>query len=283
MPVKNLKNLSNLPKSTLVLGIALILILIGAFFTYSKLIAKPSVDSNTTTEVDLPFDPEGPYALLYPRRDGNALALDLKRTASYDQISYELAYFDGDGINRGVVGTLNTSEKKGEYEQEILFGTCSKNVCKYDKGVENGTLTLHIKKGSQTYRMVSQWHLQKPDVALGMLNSGDGHFTYKIASSSADLSLVQYTIINDLSGAPKLPDNRNVVGKVYSVNPPLAKSLPAGEVTIELSDNPASNSKIAYFDEAADHWVELDSKVDGDKLHAGAPYGGVFIVLAPQK
>src|SRR3989344_5676156 len=129
------------------------------------------------------------------------------------------------------MGEVKTSKKKGEYEQEILFGTCSKNVCKYDKGIENGTLTLHIRKGREAYRMVTQWRIQKPDIALGKLISGDEHFKYNLTSSREELALVGYTIINDLSGVPKLPDGKQVFGKVYALNVPIARELMAGEIT----------------------------------------------------
>src|SRR3989344_5997324 len=176
-----LKSWFLLHKITAILIIVLIFIGVGGVLAFQGLTAK---QSGPTEEIDLTFDAEGPFALLFPRRDGNALSLNLQRTGSYDSISYELAYTstpdekvvagskiseDGEGntsgsIDRGVMGTIDTKEKKGEYEQEILFGTCSKNVCKYDKGVENGTLTLHIKKGNKAFRMITQWHLQKPDV-----------------------------------------------------------------------------------------------------------------------
>src|SRR3989344_1314621 len=156
---KILLNLKNI-KLTLGLILLVVIVVTGGVFVYQKFISPES--QSDLEEVDLAFDAEGPYALLLPRRDGNALILSLKRTSSYDEISYELAYTslvdevvvensrskstdDGEGggesIDRGVVGIINVAQKKGEYEQEILFGTCSKNVCKYDKGVENGTLT----------------------------------------------------------------------------------------------------------------------------------------------
>src|SRR3989338_5429081 len=202
-------------KFTAILLIVVIFLGAGGVVAFQKIFSKPS---GPVEEVDLSFDPEGPYAQLFPRRDGNALVLNLKRTGSYDGISYELAYtsnpdetvVEGAKINleksedsglsgaidRGVVGTIDTKEKKGEYEQEILFGSCSKNVCKYDKGVENGTLTLHIKKGNKAYRMITQWHLQKPDVALGRLTSGDEHLVYEVEGDRQVLSNIGFTIIN---------------------------------------------------------------------------------------
>ncbi len=263
-----------------------------------------SKSSTPVTEVDLSFDAEGPYAILSPRRDGNAVILNLKRTASYDAISYELAYTsradetimkgnkiseDGEGssstglIDRGVVGNIDTKEKKGEYEQEILFGTCSKNVCKYDKGVENGTLTLHIKKGNKAYKMVTQWHLQKPDIALGILTSSDGHLNYKVNATREELSNAGFSIINDLTGVPKLPSSKQVLGKVYSLNLPIAKDLKKGQVTLELAENPSADTNLYRFNNSTSEWQLLDAKIEGSKLSAKADGAGIFTVLVSKK
>lgn len=285
---------------TLALALILVMLAISGFLGVQQFVTK---QDGPVEEVDLPFDAEGPYALLFPRRDGNALVLNLKRTSSYDGISYELAYTsnpdetivagtkisdDGEGrvtgsIDRGVMGTIDTKEKKGEYEQEILFGTCSKNVCKYDKGVENGTLTLKIQKGSKIYRMVTQWHLQKPDVALGNLSSGDGHLIYKIEGDRQALSNIGFTIVNDLTGVPKLPSGKQVLGKVYSLNVPIAKELKEGQVSVELAENPPSGAKLYRYNQSKSEWQELDTKFDGSKLSARAEGAGIFAVLAPQK
>lgn len=292
LPKNKIANIFKNKISFMLIGV-LILVIIGGFVAYNKFIAKPAISqTQPIEEIDLIFDPEGPYAILTPRRDGNALILNIKRTASYDAISYELAYVSqaegssasaGEGIDRGVMGKIEVKDKKSEYEQEILFGTCSKNVCKYDKGVENGTLVLHIKKGSEAYKMVTQWHLQQPQVALGKLNSGDGHFNYLINTKSADLGIIKYTIINDLSGAPKLPTDKTVIGKVYALKSVNAQSVPAGEITIELVENPTAESKIYRFDETSNKWVELATKISGSKLTAESPNGGIFAVLTPSK
>src|SRR3989338_2128542 len=257
-------------KTTVFLIVILGVLGILGWFGYQMFFAKPV---GPVEEVDLQFDAEGPYAILSTRRDGNALVLNLKRTASYDVITYELSYPatygeiavqggkilekdkvgdpDPEGVaDRGVIGTIDTKEKKGEYEQEIIFGSCSKNVCVYDKAVENGTLTLHIKKADKAYRMVTQWRLQRPDVALGRLASGDGHLVYKLDSDRQQLSAIGFSIINDLTGVPKLPGGKAVFGKVYSLNAPIAKSLSDGLVTFELAENPPSGAKLARYDES---------------------------------
>lgn len=263
-------------------GLSLVLILaismiggLGVFWA-SKLISPTA--GEIAEEIDLPFDPEGPFALLIPRRDGNALNLNLKRTASYDAIAYDLVY-NAEGIDRGVSGEVNTSKKKGEYDQEILFGSCSKNVCKYDKGVERGTLTLRIKKGNKIYKMNTQWHFQRVNMALGVLTSGDDHFTY---SQQANLEVIGFSIINDLSGVPKLPGGRAVFGKVYALNVPIAKNLPGGAVSVELVDNPPSEAKLYRFDEV-NGWKMLDTKVESSKIFASTEGSGIFAVLIDSK
>lgn len=287
-------------KITLGIVLVLVLLLVGGYKAYANFQEKRT-QQIAVEEQDLSFDAEGPYAMLFPRKDGNALILNLKRTASYDSISYELAYVskpddagiksnakavvdEGDsaivgGVDRGVMGTINTQDKKGEYEQEILFGTCSKNVCKYDKGVENGTLTLHIRKGDLAYRMVTQWHIQRPDVALGVLSSGDRHFTYKLDNKKDELTLVGFSIVNDLTGLPKLPSGKSVVGKAYSLNVPQTKTLPSGKVQFELADTPEGDLKIARFDEVKGSWDMLETKVESGKLTATATGAGVYAIF----
>ena len=291
-----LKNLLLAHKFSAILLFAALVIGFLGWFGFQKF-TEPK---GPVEEVDLLFDAEGPYALLFPRRDGNALVLNLKRTASYESISYELAYTsdpdetvvkgtkisdDGESsnatgkIDRGVMGTIDTKDKKGEYEQEILFGSCSKNVCKYDKGVENGTLTLRIKKDREAYRMTIQWHLQKPDIALGTLTSGDAHLTYKAEGKRETLSNVGFTIVNDLTGVPKLPAGKSVSGKTYSVNVPVAKELPQGLLTLELAENPPDGAKLYRNSPGSNKWQELDTQISGSKLSATAPGSGIFAVL----
>lgn len=282
-----LSNRTNL----ILLTILLLIIALSGFGVYKFFLSNPP----PLEEVDLPFDPEGPYAQLLPRRDGHALVLNILRVSSYESIAYELSYQSQGSsadeelglVDRGVAGTVNTKDKSSEYSQEILFGTCSQGFtqgashCVFDKGVENGTLTLKIKKPRERklYKMITTWHLQQPDVALGVITSADGHFTYRTGASKQELTISSWTIVNDLTGVPKLPQEKSVLGKVYSFNVPLAKTFPKGEVTLELSDPPPADAKLARFIEAKNSWEILDTKTEGSKLKAKAEGAGIFAVL----
>jgi hypothetical protein len=303
-------------KINVVLVVVLILILGGVGFALNKFFA---VDPSKlpTEEIDLSFEPEGPYAILEPRRDGNAVNLNIFRSSSYDSINYELSYQsagstadEGIGmVDRGVQGTIEAKDKKSEYRQEILFGTCSKGDtfstlhCVFDKNVENGSLVLRIKKpyekGDKTnvvYKMNTTWRLQKPDVALGVITSADNHFTYRTATPSGtvakttpaatesasikdQLSLVGFAMVNDLTAAPKLPNGKKVLGKVYAMTLPTAKTFPMGEVVIELIENAPAEAQIARYNESANSWDILETKVEGAKLTAKAPGAGIFAIF----
>lgn len=266
---------------------ALVLIILGAFFAFSRLSSNTPTLNAILNEVTLDFDPEGPYALLLPRKDGNALVLNIKRVSAYDRISYEMTY-QSDGIDRGVQGTIDIKDKKSEYSQEILFGTCSTvdtfNIahCAFDKNVENGTLILKIQEGTTLYIMNTAWHFEKPDVELGKVDSADGHFTYTTNSSTQDLVNVGFTIINDLTGLPKLPEGKQVVGKVYALNVPVAKTFPAGDLKIELAEEPGEGVQIGRYNEGKNEWELLETSVDGSSVAATSPEGGIFAVLVDQ-
>ena len=127
--------------------------------------------------------------------------------------------------------------------------------------------------------MITQWHLQKPDVALGSLTSGDGHLVYAVEGDRQVLSNIGFTIINDLTGVPKLPSGKSTVGKIYSLNAPIAKGLSGGAVSLELAENPPAGAKLFRYNQNKSEWQELDTKIEGSKLSAKAEGAGIFTVL----
>lgn len=276
--------LANRLTSLLVVVVALLVV--GSGLLLQNFIVK----SIPLEEIELQFDPEGPYALLIPRRDGNAINLNVRRVASYESFSYELVY-QAEGIDRGAGDpkTFIDLKNKSEFNQEILFGTCSQGFtadpahCVFDKGVENGTLTLRFKKSNKLFKMLIAWHLQKPDVALGKITSADEHFIYTTQALREELVLTGFTMVTELTAVPKLPTDKQVVGKVYALNIPPAKTLPKGEALMELSDDPPAGAQLARWDEAKNSWEMLEIRVDGSKLSTSASGAGVFAVLANVK
>lgn len=273
----------------LIAFLAVILISGGVFA--QKFVAKNQAEV-PIEEIALNFDPEGPYALLIPRKDGDAVNLIIKRISGYDSFSYQISYSDKEGTDRGA-GDPNTWIKvekgKNEFDQLILFGTCSQGYtsggshCVFDKGVENGNILLKIRKGNTAWVMKTDWHMQKPDVALGKISSADEHFLYSMTADREDLAVIAFSMTHDLTGAPKFPEGKINSGKVYTINLPLTKSFPKGDITMELSENPPAEAKIARYVDKDNKWLELDTKIDGSKLSAKSDGAGIFAVLIPSK
>jgi len=67
------------------------------------------------------------------RADRKALSVSFSNLQTASSISYELTY-DSNGITQGVIGTITPSGQTIA-TRELLFGTCSKNVCTYHTNI----------------------------------------------------------------------------------------------------------------------------------------------------
>lgn len=131
----------------------------------------PSQTQEETKEIPLE---EKPYVVLIPRSDGREFTLEISRLGTTSVLEYELVYLS-QGLTRGVVGTVNINGEE-KITRKLLLGSCSKNVCKYDEGVEKGTLTLRLREGTKSKKFTVDFHLQQGG---GELTSADGKFKIK--------------------------------------------------------------------------------------------------------
>lgn len=96
--------------------------------------------------------------------DGKAVKFKIENAGDIKNIEYQLTYeadstaqekAEGgeDRVQRGITGEADIEGNTLKYESEWLdLGSCSRNVCKYDTGVETVELTLKlIKKNGKTY------------------------------------------------------------------------------------------------------------------------------------
>lgn len=67
------------------------------------------------------------------RSDRRALIVNFSNLGVVSSFSYELNY-DSNGIPQGVAGTV-TPKGEESTQRELLFGTCSRNVCRYHTGI----------------------------------------------------------------------------------------------------------------------------------------------------
>ncbi|MDO8503172.1 MAG: hypothetical protein Q7S60_00630 [bacterium] len=157
----------------------------GVFWFVKGVTQKPTTTTGSQKQDvlrELPLA-ERPFAFLTPRTDGHEFKLAVSKIpAGTDALEYELVYKNSDGVTQGVPGSVKL---KGAttLERNLLLGSCSSGKCKYDEGVEKGTLTLRVRDsdGKLISKLETGFHLQQG----GPLSSADGNFKFTSSSLSA--------------------------------------------------------------------------------------------------
>lgn len=223
---------------------------------------KQSQNEEIMTEATIE---DKPYVVLIPREDGKELTLEISNLKDLSVIEYELVYLS-QGLSRGVVGSI---EYQGEVSvsRKILLGSCSKNVCKYDEGVEEGTLTLRLRGPGSTKKFTADFHLQK---GAKELTSVEGNFKLTSNITGGAFYLTMNTI-----GLPKTIEGKVVSGPygVFTSGPRVMKT---GKVELTLSE--AKTSPKVYFWNGKS-WIEKPAEYDTEKKTVSAPIDslGVFV------
>lgn len=134
----------------------------GAIFAFaksknSKPVVEELVDEGKYLETALE---DRPFVSLTPRADGKELTLEIAKIKNADSIDYELVYLAEGDLSRGVIGSI-IYRGEASVSRELLLGSCSKNVCKYDEGVEGGTLTLKFRSEEGVRKFETPFSLQQ--------------------------------------------------------------------------------------------------------------------------
>ncbi len=84
---------------------------------------------------------------LEPRFDKKAVIITASGLLEkgFTEFEYEISYDTEDGLTQGSFSKEPIKVTAEEFKREILLGTCSKNVCKYDRGVNSVRLTFRLK------------------------------------------------------------------------------------------------------------------------------------------
>lgn len=83
------------------------------------------------------------------RADRKAVILGFSNLQNASAVSYTLTYSQN-GQEEGAIGSLNLGNST--LTQELLFGTCSKNVCRYHSNIKNVKLeVLYTLKSGKKY------------------------------------------------------------------------------------------------------------------------------------
>ena len=146
-------------------AIALILILVLGFVVVSRSKDEPVQEVkkekvSSVFSIDELSEDERPVIILSSRPDGKELTLKIENIKKrMKTIEYELIYLTED-VQRGVIGTIELQEGEDSVSRDLLLGTCSRGVCRYDEGVTGGTLTVTF-RNEKTYKFVKDFQLEK--------------------------------------------------------------------------------------------------------------------------
>lgn len=91
------------------------------------------------------------------RGDRRALIVNFSNLTSARSVSYTLSY-NTRGTTQGAGGSIDPSTTGASASRELLFGTCSHGVCRYDTGITNAKLVAvytltNGKKYGKTFRI----------------------------------------------------------------------------------------------------------------------------------
>lgn len=156
-----------LPKGLLfgLIGLLVVGLAAGAYFMLAGRSAsteeeETAVDSSvvetlTADQLGLSIEakPDGKAVKFKIEKAGDIKSLEYQVTYEADSTAQEKAEGGEDRVQRGITGEAEVEGDRLSYESEWLdLGSCSRNVCKYDSGVDSVELTLKImKKNGRTY------------------------------------------------------------------------------------------------------------------------------------
>ncbi|HUV42382.1 MAG TPA: hypothetical protein VMY36_00530 [Patescibacteria group bacterium] len=257
-------------KNYLIIGgvIILILIIVGGFWFWRSRQAKEPTPTKepegTLIETTLA---ERPFVILTPTDDGHWLTIDVSRIKDADSLEYELLYNTESGATQG---SINTVSLKGEttYSKKILLGSESSGRYKYDEGVTQGTLTIRLRGGPGTRKLVTDFHLQQGDDEL---TSIDEKFSLTGTLSQNDFYVTMMTI-----GLPGEFEGEILVGP-YSVFTSGTETVKNGEVSLKLPDE-VTGAKLSAW--TGTEWQETEAEVKDKTISGEIDSLATFIVMA---
>lgn len=140
-------------KPLIIGGIVIALVVVGGL-VWKFVLSEKALPVQEEEEVMLPqVDPSVEVAVA-ARSDKKAVTLRVANIPSdTESIEYELSYNTAEGLPKGALGKI-TLKGESSIEREILLGTCSRNVCRYDEGVTRIDLVLRFNsaKGASQFQ-----------------------------------------------------------------------------------------------------------------------------------
>lgn len=232
--------------------VILVVILVGGFFLFFRGRKTPEGPLQPTP-TPLPLS-QRPYITLTPTRDGHNFKLRIENIKDVQKIEYELVYLTS-GLSRGVIGSVEV-EGKDVLTKEILLGSCSKNVCKYDEDITSGTLTLRFRGASSTQKYVLPFNLYEGTGSNQTFSLEEANFSFEGKLTKGGLYLVCQTV-----GLPGKIEGEVLAGP-YGVFTE-EKTLVSGTIQIG-SEGEFKSFQVLAWNLTSVSWAELSSGLETD-------------------
>ncbi|MBM3205414.1 hypothetical protein FJZ41_01000 [Candidatus Shapirobacteria bacterium] len=257
-------------KNVLILIIILIFLALfvgGIFLLRSKARNEATQPEETQNQVALETPLEDrPFVTLTPRTDGREFRMEISRIKNAQTIEYELVYFAGD-LSRGVIGSIELEEGENEVSRDLLLGSCSKDVCKYDEDVQKGSLTLRFRSSEGTRKFTTDFHLQQGEK---ILTSQDEKFKIEGKFSTTTFYLTMGTI-----GLPEKTEGKVLSGP-YGIFTAGSSSAKGSALTMVLPEG-TSQAKLFFFD-GQNSTEQNGTEIENNSLTANVNTLGAYFV-----
>lgn len=189
-----------------------------------------------------------PYVSLTSDAEAHQFTMRITRLKFGKTLEYEFSYQTKAGLSQGAIGTI---ELKGEstLTEKFLLGACSRNVCRYDEGVEKGTLVLRFRSPEGMRKFTTDFHLQK---GMGQLTSVDGNF--KLA---AKFPVNVYYLTMPTVGLPG-PSDEEILAGPYGIFSSGTSGIKEGKVSLSGGTD-SSSPKLRMWDGSS--WKTLKEEL----------------------
>lgn len=118
----------------------IIVLLFSATPVFAKRKLPQTMSAVTSTTERVAQVTKGVTTKVRFKDDRTGIIVQFSGLTSVSSVAYVFSY-DANGITQGASGTL-TKEDGDPLERELLFGTCSAGICRYDTNITNAKLTV---------------------------------------------------------------------------------------------------------------------------------------------
>lgn len=152
-----MKWLKNKKVLAVILGLLVLLVVGGVFYTTRQKAANP--DDGMVTKNLPKLSPSDIGMVVTVRKDKKALMFELTKATDITHVEYTIEYdkeVDGEKVPEGIFGLMNIAEDGITKTDFREFGTCSSGKCRYDKVVSDIKITLTVTKKDHKDYLVEQ-------------------------------------------------------------------------------------------------------------------------------